>query len=549
MRSKPLLAGTIALAAAGMVAAVLWAMGTTASGREKFSTVPYMPRDSVFYLAVNTDAASSQWVSLASLLDSVEVAGPLRSAWADLLAEEGLDWEEDIVALLGTEAAVAVTSYEDVMEGAGVIFIAQVRDQDKAEDTILRLIRRSTEDSGTDLLEETYEGVTIHYSEVEESFFGTATSEQGAVAFLDDLVVFGVVRDDVKTAIDVIEGRAPGLDENARFEEARKRQEADFLVWGFVDFGSAWDTFDDFAAEFGVLPGETEDALEEARAQADVVTFAVRAQQYGIVVDTDIVRAPGSDAPAGLPDYSGDFAKRLPESTVLFFGGEAGTSLFADQFDNFRNTDPMFADLLDDFEEELGFALDDGLLNQLSGEIALSFDFTLGGPSPYFGGLFLAEVDDSRTVTENMTKLSQYLDREGVLTASLPDRNGITRLQFDDLSSEAAAWGVMDNTLVAGFPYRAVEEYRARPTRTLADAPAWKRLQELLPDDYNYVGYISLERLLEELETQVDVDLELRAISDGDIGIEALRPIKAIGMTGSTDSRGQSARIVLLIEE
>src|SRR5688572_10508476 len=173
MRSKPLLAGAIALAAAGMVAAVLWAMGTTASGREKFSTVPYMPRDSVFYLAVNTDATSSQWVSLASLLDSVEVAGPLRSAWTDLLAEEDLDWEEDIVALLGTEAAVAVTSYEDVMEGSGVLFVAQVRDQDKAEDMILRLARRSSEDSGTELLEETYEGVTIYYSEAEESFFGT----------------------------------------------------------------------------------------------------------------------------------------------------------------------------------------------------------------------------------------------------------------------------------------------------------------------------------------------------------------------------------------
>jgi len=549
MRSKPLLAGVIALAAAGMVAAVLWAMGTTASGREKFSTVEYMPRDSVFYLAVNTDATSSQWVSLASLLDSVEVAGPLRNAWADLLAEEDLDWEEDIVALFGTEAAVAVTSYEAVMEGAGVIFVAQLRDQDKAEDAILRLIRRSTEDSGMELLEETYEGVTLHYSEVEESFFGTDTSEQGAVAFLDDLVVFGVVRDDVKMAIDVIEGREPGLDENARFEEARQRQEEDFLLFGFVDFGSAWNTFDDFAAEFGVLPGETQDALDEARAQADVVTFAVRAQQYGIIVDTDIVRAPGADAPAALPDYNADFAKRLPESTVLFFGGEAGKSLFADQFDNFRNTDPLFADLLDEFEDELGFALDDGLLSHLSGELALAFDFRLGGQSPYYGGLLLAEVDDARTVTENMTKLSRYLDREGLLTASTPDRNGITRLHVDDLSSDAAAWGVIDNALVFGFPDPAVEEYRAKLNRTLADAPTWKRLQELLPDDYNYLGYISLERLLEELETQIDVDAELLAISDGDIGIEALRPIKAVGMTGSTDSRGQRARIVLLIEE
>jgi hypothetical protein len=532
-----------------MVAAVLWAMGTTASGREKFSTVAYMPRDSVFYLAMNTDAASSQWVSLASLLDSVEVAGPLRSAWADLLAEEDLDWEEDIVAVLGSEAAVAVTSYEAVMEGSGVLFVAQVRDQDKAEDTILRLAQRSSEDSGTELLEETYEGVTIYYSEAEESFFGTDTSEQGAVAFLDDLVVLGVVRNDVRAAIDVIEGRAPGLDENARFEEARKRQEADFLVYGFVDFGSAWNTFDDFAAEFGTLPGDTQDVLREARAQADVVTFAVRAQQYGIVVDTDIVRAPGTDAPAALPDYNVDFARRLPESTVLFLGGEAGRSLFAGQFDSFREADPTFAGLLDDFEDELGFALDEGLLNHLSGELALAFDFRLAGSSPYYGGLFLAEVDDARAVTDSMTRLSQYLDREGVLTARAPDRDGITRLLVDDFGSDAAAWGVIDNTLVTGFPDRAVDEYRAMPSRSLADAPTWKRLQGLLPDDYNYVGYISLERLLEELETQVDVDSELRSMSDGDIGIDALRPIKAIGMTGSTDSRGQSARIVLLIEE
>jgi hypothetical protein len=399
------------------------------------------------------------------------------------------------------------------------------------------------------LLEENYEGVTIHYSEVDEGFFGADASEQGAVAFLEDLVVFGAVRDDVRNAIDVIEGRKAGLDENARFEEARKRQEDDFLLYGFVDFGAAWNTFDDFAADLGALSPDTQSALDEARAQADVVTFAVRAQQYGIVVDTDIVRAPGADAPAALPDYGVDFAKRLPESTVLFFGGDAGKSLFSDQFANFRNTDPTFGDLLDEFEDELGFALDDGLLSHLSGELALAFDFTLSGPSPYYGGLFLAEVDDARTVTANMTKLSQYLDREGVLTASTPDRNGITWLLVDDFSSEAAAWGVFDDTLVAGFPYRAVEEYRARLNRTLADAPTWKRLQELLPDDYNYLGYISLERLLEELETQVDVDAELLSISDGDIGVGALRPIKAIGMTGSTDSRGQSARIVLLIEE
>jgi hypothetical protein len=34
MRSKPLFAAAIALGAAGMVAALLWAMGTFASGRE-----------------------------------------------------------------------------------------------------------------------------------------------------------------------------------------------------------------------------------------------------------------------------------------------------------------------------------------------------------------------------------------------------------------------------------------------------------------------------------------------------------------------------------
>ena len=96
---------------------------------------------------------------------------------------------------------------------------------------------------------------------------------------------------------------------------------------------------------------------------------------------------------------------------------------------------------------------------------------------------------------------------------------------------------------------RAVEDYRAKLNRSLADTATWKRLQELLPEDYNYLGYVSIERLLEELDTQVDVDTELRALTDGDFGISSLRPIKAIGMTGNSDSRGQSARIVLLIED
>ena len=142
MRRRPLLAGVVALTITGMAVAVLWALGTTASGREKFSTVSFIPRDSVVYVALNTDAASSQWVSLASLLDDIEVAEPLRNAWSDLLAEEDVDWEEDIVALLGGEAAFAVTSYEAAAEGGGIVFVAQVRDRDKAEDTFLRLMDR-----------------------------------------------------------------------------------------------------------------------------------------------------------------------------------------------------------------------------------------------------------------------------------------------------------------------------------------------------------------------------------------------------------------------
>jgi hypothetical protein len=293
MRSKPLFAAAIALGAAGMVAAVLWAMGTIAAGREKFSTIDYMPRDSVFYMAMNTDAGSSQWVSLASLLDNVEVADPLRSAWRDLLAEEDVDWEEDIVALLGGEAAFALTNYEDLAEGRGAIFIAEVRDRRKAEETFMRLIRRTTADAGLELREEQYEGVTIHYAEADNRIEGPLgaigrpeTADEGAIAFLKDLMVIGIVRDDVKTAIDVIEGRAPGLDENERFDEARKRQDDDFLLWGFVDIGAAWETFDSFAAEFGVMNADTETALEEAREQADAITFAVRAQKYGVVLDT-----------------------------------------------------------------------------------------------------------------------------------------------------------------------------------------------------------------------------------------------------------------------
>jgi len=138
MRTLPLIA-VIAVSAAiiGGVVAVLWSLGSSVSAREPFSTLRMVPQDVDLYVALNTEPASEQWIAVADLLDTVDAEDPLRDLWSELLAEEGIDWEDDIVALLGDEGYIGVTDFSTLDDYRGAVAAFELRDVERARDFFL----------------------------------------------------------------------------------------------------------------------------------------------------------------------------------------------------------------------------------------------------------------------------------------------------------------------------------------------------------------------------------------------------------------------------
>ena len=92
----PLSAGVI-----GVTVGALWLAGSSSGQRERFSSLQIAPSDPAFFMAINTDPTSPQWLAVNDSLDAINAKDPIRQALDDALAEFELDWERDIVPVAG----------------------------------------------------------------------------------------------------------------------------------------------------------------------------------------------------------------------------------------------------------------------------------------------------------------------------------------------------------------------------------------------------------------------------------------------------------------
>jgi hypothetical protein len=654
MRSRLLL--TVAGVSAAVMSAVvfgLWVLGSSTAAREPFSTITLVPQDVELYVALNTAPSSPQWMAFSDLLNTMNVEDPLREAWNELLSEQDLRWDEDIVSLLGDEGYLAITDFEALNDWHGVVGAFQLRDRQKAADMFLRLATEAAEDEGEEILEDEYEGVTIYYLEEEtyggglfgfdeESSFDydePVLHDTGAIAFTDDVVVFGLARQDVEGVIDVIQGRAPSAASgNQRLEELRARQGEDFLFWGYVDLSSAWDAMEDLLADSEDEGFDATKLLEEGRANADRLTFSVSAQSDGFVVDVTLLRAPGapedSDWAFSVP-FDSHYAKQVPEDTLAFVAGydlynhayrpiydaisqidinladpycsqfsgmlpfpttdysesdDPVLGQFYDEDGNFDNeaysawneeleqrftdaggdidydayydyTQSLYEDAceesartieeaLEEFEQDLGFDLEDDLLGLMTGEFALTVSASnFDADEPDFSVLGLLDVSDPGRASESMQLLGRYLEREHDMTVTEPDASGIQRVS-DPESGEAVAWVVTDGTLVIGYPEDSTETFvRGLEDGSLADSDDWVRTMALLPEQKTSVVYVNTARILEEVQGMEDVEEEFADLTDGEVSLDDLKPIRSVAIATSAVEGGWLMRAVVLVQK
>jgi hypothetical protein len=369
MRTRLLALLALSGAVIAGVVAVLWSAGSSTAQREPFSTVAVTPAEIDLYLALNTEPASEQWIAFADLLDAINVQDPFRDAWTDALADEDIDWDKDIVALLGDEAYVAVTDFTLVDDFEGVVAVFEIRDRERAESFFVEKVDDAIDDSEDAREETTYEGVTIHLLPFEsddfsfdneydyDSGFGEDFTERdeerefAAAAFTENFAIFGLHQNDVKGVIDVMQGRAPNASTNARFMEQRAKRLDDFLIWGYVDMAPAWDALEKYIEE--ETDSDEDDlrqlqrVVDESRDSTDRITLSISATSDGLLVDATVLRAEGAapgDTYLSKP-FETKFADAVPADALLFASGyDLYNQIYVPLYDSFADIDLNFAD-------------------------------------------------------------------------------------------------------------------------------------------------------------------------------------------------------------
>ena len=558
-----LVAVAISLSVIVAVVVALWVVGSESGQRDRFSTLEIVPRDVGMYVAINTDPTSSQWLAVNDVLDTLNASDSLLEAINEALAEFHLEWERDILPLAGDEAFFALTDFDSLDDGSGWVMGFQLRDPDRAEEIFLDIAAQTEQEDGEVLREEEYEGERIYYFESQFGGFdagiASAVPGEGALAFVGDVFAIGFSQDDVKGIIDVIQGRSASAQQNERLQEVRLRQEDDFLFWGYVDMGLAWDALEE---ELEVPPFGTDlspkDLLAEAREQADRLSFALSAHRHGFVLDSFVFQSPESqeEAPSATV-FESRYAETVPADTLFFAAGyDLFNGLYVPLRDAIAETavDPdsgeTVDDLLDAFQEEIGVDFEDDMLGLLTGEFAVAFDASdFDSDLPQFDVMALFDVTDPGRMKETMLRLGDYFEELQLLAAQPSEREGVYTWGEYGGSDEAVAWTVTDESFAVGYPESAVNEFLDGPSPSLADDSNWTRTMDLLPDDKTFVMYLSVARLLEEIRKFENIEEQLLESTDGDVTFDDLMRIRSVGMAATTADGGSGFTIAVLVQE
>jgi len=544
---RVILPATAALTLVVAIVIALWMVGSASGEREKFSSLEFAPRDAEVFLAVNTDPTSLQWLAVAGALDDLNAKDPVRREIDEALAEFDMEWDRDITPVAGDEAFFSMPDIDDSDTWTAGILI---RDSKKAKETFDAL----NEDEVT-LEEEEYEGVTVYIERSSFGSFGSDVEIPGtAIAFMDELIVLGSSSDEAKAVIDVVQGRAESAGENERLKEFRSYQEGDFLVWGYADLASVWDSLADGYGDLGSFTDtagvDPDEVVDEIGGLYDRVGFSVSSMNDGFAFDFIALHAPDyepDDSFVPAEAYDPRLAEMLPASTMFYASvfdvyGQMWEPIKAELGDTALADDMTLDDFLEEIESEIGIDIEADFLALLTGELALAGDLSdFDSDVPDFEIFMLADVESGDTAEDTLVRLGDYLAGEDIILA--PRDSGDVTIW--ELEGERIAWGVRDDRLIVGYPDDAVESAIGIDGGSLADSEDWKRTLELLPVDTVVVGYLSLVRILEEVQRIDGVEEDFRKATDGDLELADLEPVRSLGF-GARDLDGGTHFRVLI---
>jgi hypothetical protein len=376
-----------------------------------------------------------------------------------------------------------------------------------------------------------------------------STPSTTAIAFVDNVMALGGSADDVKSVIDVVQGRADSAVTNERLQEFRAEQKEDFLVWGYVDLADVWAAAEDSLSSPTYGEVDTKELFDQMRSTYDRVGFSVSSFSDGFGFDLTVVHSDDFDQDnafePGTP-YDPAIAEVLPDDTLFYLSmfdlyNQSWLPAKEQWEDLDLGEDGSIQDILDDVEDETGIDLESDVFALLTGEIAIAGNVK-DGETSLFG---IADVADTAKARETIEELEAYLEGEDILEV---DVDGDIHVWQGDEPEDEAAWYIDNGRVVAGFPAESVQDLADSEGGRLADNPDWQRTLDLLPDDKTFVGFLSIARILEEYG-QSETGDQFEDATDGKVTLDDLTVIRSLGMSGTSSENGFGVHFVLFMKD
>ena len=346
------------------------------SGSALDSALAYLPKDTPFAVALDTDVGGDQYQALGTLLDKFPFGDQIKGSLVQQLERSsgGLSFEDDIKPVLGNPVVVGAANAEAITADSNAFIVAgKAKDKGALDDLIDKLKPSKVGEAS---------GATL-YSEG-DSF----TAVEG------DEVVFANDESELKRALERADGDEH-FDEDM-FNKAFDGLPESALVRVYTDLEEL------LKSDPGTVDARKVKWIGALRtlgvtaiAKDDAIDVDFRARTEGDLSDEDLPIAPGDEAPPVIK-RDGEIGVGIRDlAHIVRFGENAGQAIDPAGFGDYQRAKQTI-------DKQLGVSLDDDLIGQLTGNLSASIALDGG-----FG--VRAELKDPQAFERTLAKVADVL--------------------------------------------------------------------------------------------------------------------------------------------
>jgi Protein of unknown function (DUF3352) len=316
------------------------------SGSALDSALAYLPKDTPFVVALDTDIGGDQYRALGTLLDKFPFGDQIKGSLVQQLERSsgGLSFEDDVRPVLGNPIVVGAANAEAITADSNAFIVAGMATDQGALDDLI------------DKLEPTKVG--------EASGAALYSDGDSFTAVEGDEVVFANDESELKRALVRADGDEH-FDEDS-FDKALDELPESALVRIYTDLEELLQS-DPGAVDARKVKwiGALRTLGLTATATDDAIDVDFRARTEGDLSDEDLPIAPGDEAPPVI-ERGGEIGVGIRDlAHIVRFGENAGQAIDPAGFGDYQRAKQTI-------DKQLGVSLDDDLIGQLTGNLSAS---------------------------------------------------------------------------------------------------------------------------------------------------------------------------------